>query len=506
MVRKNSNVITDIEIPEYKKIKNIASKKKLNIETISNYRSSIHVISHKYLDGNQSIEIKYKNKIYKFQTKLIGNIQIKNILMAMLAAEKSGVKFKKIVEVINKIKPVSGRLERIGNIKNKSKVILDYAHTPDALKACLVSLKEQFKDKKISIVFGCGGNRDKSKRSMMGKIANYYCDKIYLTDDNPRNENPKKIRSSIKKEISKLNFFEVSDRSKAIQKAIFDLNIGDILIVAGKGHENTQDYGRYKKLFSDKKEILKCIKLKNKNLSSNNKLNILNEISGSNHIPLATKIKNVSINSKEIKKNDIFFAIKGKNKNGNLYIQEAFKRGASLAIANTLKKKHKIIKVKDTLKFLTKSSSLLRNNTSSKIIAITGSCGKTSLKELVGKTLNKISNTTYSRKSFNNKYGVPLSLFNLKHNDEFGVFEIGMDKKGEIDYLSKIIKPEVGVITNISYAHVKNFKNIKQIALAKSEIIKNIKDGGSIVLNADDKFYNLHKKISKKKKTQSLFF
>ncbi len=506
LVRKNSNVITDIEIPEYKKIKNIASKKKLNIETISNYRSSIHVISHKYLDGNQSIEIKYKNKIYKFQTKLIGNIQIKNILMAMLAAEKSGVKFKKIVEVINKIKPVSGRLERIGNIKNKSKVILDYAHTPDALKACLVSLKEQFKDKKISIVFGCGGNRDKSKRSMMGKIANYYCDKIYLTDDNPRNENPKKIRSSIKKEISKLNFFEVSDRSKAIQKAIFDLNIGDILIVAGKGHENTQDYGRYKKLFSDKKEILKCIKLKNKNLSSNNKLNILNEISGSNHIPLATKIKNVSINSKEIKKNDIFFAIKGKNKNGNLYIQEAFKRGASLAIANTLKKKHKIIKVKDTLKFLTKSSSLLRNNTSSKIIAITGSCGKTSLKELVGKTLNKISNTTYSRKSFNNKYGVPLSLFNLKHNDEFGVFEIGMDKKGEIDYLSKIIKPEVGVITNISYAHVKNFKNIKQIALAKSEIIKNIKDGGSIVLNADDKFYNLHKKISKKKKLKVYSF
>ena len=206
------------------------------------------------------------------------------------------------------------------------------------------------------------------------------------------------------------------------------------------------------------------------------------------------------INSKEIKKNDIFFAIKGKNKNGNLFIQEAFKKGASLAIVNNPKKLHKQIRVKDTLKFLTKSSSLLRNNISSKIIAITGSCGKTTLKDLVGKTLNKISNTTYSRKSFNNKYGVPLSLFNLKKNDEFGVFEIGMDKKGEIDYLSKIIKPEVGVITNVSYAHAKNFKNIKQIALAKSEIIKNIKNGGSIVLNADDRFYNLHKTIAQKRK------
>ena len=74
-----------------------------------------------------------------------------------------------------------------------------------------------------------------------------------------------------------------------------------------------------------------------------------------------------------------------------------------------------------------------------------------------------------------------------------------MDKKGEIDYLSKIIKPDVGVITNISYAHIKNFKNIHQVALAKSEIIDNIKINGFLVLNQDDKFYNLHKKIAKKK-------
>ena len=506
LVRKNSSIITDIEIPEYKKIKSIALKRKLNIKTISNDKSSLNIISHKYLEGKQSIEIKYKGKVYKFQTGLIGRIQIKNILMAMLAAEKSEIKFEKIIKVINKVQPVKGRLEQVGYIKNKAKVILDYAHTPDALKTCLQCLKEQFKGRRISIVFGCGGNRDKSKRSMMGKIANSYCDKIYLTDDNPRNENPKKIRSTIKKQINKLNTFEIPDRSKAIKKAIFDLKIGNILIVAGKGHENIQDYGKIRKLFSDKKEILKNIKIKNKTLSNNIKLNILNEISGSNKISLKTKVNNASINSKEIKKNDIFFAIKGKNKNGNLFVQEAFKKGASLAIVNNSKNKSKQIKVTDTLKFLTKSSSLLRENTASKIIAITGSCGKTSLKELTGRSLNKISNTTYSRKSFNNKFGVPLSLFNLKHNDEFGIFEIGMDKKGEIDHLSNIIKPEVGVITNISYAHAKNFKNIRQIALAKSEIIKNIKDGGSLVLNADDQFYNLHKKIAQKRKLKIYAF
>ncbi len=506
LMKKNSNIVTDIEIPQYPKIKKIVLKKKFNINTISNYKSNLNIISHIYLEGKQLIKIKYKNKIYTFRTDLIGKIQIKNILMAMLAAEKSGLKFKQIVNVINKLKPVNGRLENVGSLKNKSKIIIDYAHTPDALKVSLQNLKEQFQDKKISIVFGCGGNRDKLKRSIMGKIANYYCDKIYLTDDNPRFESPKKIRLSIKKQIKKSKCFEIPNRLEAIKRAIFELKTGEILIVAGKGHENIQVYGKKEKSFSDKKEILKIIRLKNKNLSTNIKLNILNELSKLDKISIKTKIKNASINSKEIKKNDVFFAIKGKNKNGNLFTSEALKKGASLAVVNFKSKKQRHIRVKDTLNFLTDASSSLRNNTFSNIIAITGSCGKTSLKELLGKTLNKISSATYSQKSFNNKYGVPLSLFNLKKNDEFGVFEVGMDKKGEIDYLSKIIKPYVGVITNISYAHAKNFKNIKQIAFAKSEIINNIKKFGYLVLNADDEFYNFHKKIAQKRKLKVCSF
>ena len=94
---------------------------------------------------------------------------------------------------------------------------------------------------------------------------------------------------------------------------------------------------------------------------------------------------------------------------------------------------------------------------------------------MIGITLGKVARTTYSPKSFNNRFGVPLSLFNLKENDNFGVFEVGMDKKGEINNLTKIIKPDLGIITNISYAHSKNFKNIKEIANAKAEIMNNIK-------------------------------
>ena len=101
--------------------------------------------------------------------------------MAMIAAKKSNLDTQKILNVIPKINSVEGRFENIGLIKNKSKVILDYAHTPEALKTCLINLKEQFPNKKISLLFGCGGERDQNKRSKMGKIASLYADQIYLT-------------------------------------------------------------------------------------------------------------------------------------------------------------------------------------------------------------------------------------------------------------------------------------------------------------------------------------
>ena len=283
----------------------------------------------------------------------------------------------------------------------------------------------------------------------------------------------------------------------------------EILLITGKGHENIQDYGKIKKFFSDRTHILENIKIKNKYLSKNLKLNILKEENPKSDFLLKTKMKHASINSKEIKKNDIFFAIKGKNKDGNLFVKDAFKRGASLAIVekiNKKEKKNKQIKVENTLDFLTKTSSKIRDNALGKIIAITGSCGKTSLKNLLGYSFKKFSRARFSPKSFNNKFGVPISLFNLDIKDEFGIFEIGMDKKGEIDNLSKIIKPDVGVITNISYAHAKNFKNIKEIALAKGEIIQNIQEGGTLVLNHDDQFYHLHKKIALIKKINVISF
>ena len=508
LIKKKGNIITDSNIPQRKKIENISIKKKISLNLIYNEKKGIELISHKYSAEKQILKIKFKNKIYDIELSLIGKIQINNILMAILAANISGLEIKNIIRVIKKIKSVEGRLEKIGNIKNNSKVVLDYAHTPAALELALINLRDQFPSSKISLVFGCGGNRDLKKRSKMGKIAAEYSDRIYLTDDNPRNENPSKIRKDIKKGIKKAKIYEIPNRKKAIYEAINNLKTGDLLLVAGKGHEKTQDYGKKINFFSDREVILKIINLKNKNLSKNLKLNIIKEESDSK-ISSKLIVKNISINSKNIKKNDIFFAIKGNRIDGNRFTSEALKKKSSLAIVNRINKNYSVskqIKVKNSLRFLTKCSSIFRENSNAKIIAITGSCGKTTLKEMIGLTFKKISRTTYSPKSFNNKYGVPLSLFNLKQQDEFGIFEVGMDKKGEIDYLANIIKPDLGIITNISYAHSKNFKNISQIADAKAEIMNNIKKDGTIILNKDDKFYNYLKKFAIKKNLKVISF
>ena len=146
--------------------------------------------------------------------------------------------------------------------------------------------------------------------------------------------------------------------------------------------------------------------------------------------------------------------------------------------------------MKNSISFLNNFAKLKRKLSNAKIVAITGSAGKTSLKNLIKDLLENFGKTHFSPKSFNNYLGVPISLSNLSLDDKFGIFEVGMSKGGEIRKLTKLIKPHIGIITNIGEAHLENFKNIYGIAKAKSEIIENIEAGGTVILNRDDKYYN----------------
>ncbi len=480
LLNRNSYIITDKSIPEFKIIKKIVKKRKMRgvyIDTInSNYN----------LD----------------EFKLIGNFQKKNLMMAIKACEILGLSKKKIIKCLNKIKSVKGRLELVKEFPDQTKVFIDFAHTPDAIKTAITSLRTHFK-KDVTIIFGCGGERDKSKRKKIGKIVNKICSKIFVTDDNPRGEKPEIIRNEIIKYIEKEKVQEIGNRSFAIRSAIMQSSPNDIILIAGKGHEDVQDYGNKKIYISDFK-IIKNLKIKKNKLKS--ETNVLHNnflINKFLNFKSNKKFIGVSINSKSVKKNNLFIAIKGKNNDGHHYIREAISKGASnCVISKNFNKipKQKVIRVLNTLNSLKKLAHLKRNFTNAKIIAVTGSSGKSSVKNLIGNLLQYYDKTYFSPKSFNNLYGVPLSICNLEKMHKYGVFEIGMSKKGEIDKLSKIVKPNIGIITNIAEAHIENFKNLREIAKTKGEIINNILNSGTLIIDRDNKFYNYFKSKANKKK------
>ena len=504
LLKKNSKIITDEENKEFKIIQKIARKRKLKKYTIGLNSGNIKILYNQYKGNEQFVKISINSRIYLLKIPLIGYFQIKNLFMAVLAALSCGLKESKIFKQIHKIKPVSGRLECVANLKNNSNIIVDFAHTPDALEQSLISLKKQFR-KEITIVFGCGGERDKGKRFKMGKIAKKYCRKVFVTDDNPRNENPKKIRNSIIKGC-KGSAINIANRKKAIEKGIKELGSNEILLISGKGHEEIQDYGNKVMNFSDKKIIKKILKNKKPKLKKDHWLKfslkkVFNEKNVKN-----LNYTGVSINTKTIRKNNLFFAIRGKNTDGHKFIKEALDKGAIRSVVSKKISNNKIIKVKNTLSCLNDLAKITREKTLARIVGITGSVGKTTSKNLIGFALKNYGNVYYSPRSYNNKFGVPLSISNLKGDTEYGVFEIGMDKKGEIKNLSKIVKPEIALITNISEAHFKNFKTLKDIARAKAEIMDNITDEGTIILNKDDKFFSFLSNYAKNKGIKIISF
>ena len=468
ILRKKTKIISDKDILPFKILKKISKKRGLKLVDINNEF------------------LKVKNQLPAFP-----DFKKKNLAMAIYAAKICGLKDHLIYKKIKKINDVNGRLELVKKFPNKVKVFLDYAHTPDALLKTLECLKDENK-KNISIVFGCGGDRDKKKRPLMARIANKYCSKIYITDDNPRNEEPQKIRKELLKYIPGKKSFNIGNRRNAIQQSIKKAIPGEIILVAGKGHEEIQIYKNKIYKISDKK-IIKGTTIKSANLSKK-KFNhfennlILQKITGYKKF---INFDGLSTDTRSIKKGNLFLALKGKKNNGNRFVKDALNKGASCVVSDSAKKIGKnIIKVKNAISFLNFFAKLKREKSSANIIAITGSAGKTSLKNLLGHLLKKFGETYFSPKSFNNHLGVPISLSNLSSFDKYGTFEVGMSKAGEIKNLSKLIRPHLGIITNIGEAHLENFENIKGIAKAKSEIIESIKRGGKIILNRDDKFFN----------------
>ena len=207
-------------------------------------------------------------------------------------------------------------------------------------------------------------------------------------------------------------------------------------------------------------------------------------------------IKSISTDTRSLKKNSLFIAIKGENFDGNDFVDEALSKGSNIIIADNKRFKNnkdkRIIWVNDSIKALKTISNNIIKDYGGNVIAITGSNGKTTTTNIISKTLKNNSKTL---KNFNNEIGMPLSLMNASSKSKNLIFEIGASKLNDIDYLSKILQPNVGLITNIGNSHLESLKNIDGVFKVKSEIVKNIKKNGFLVVPNNKKHLNKWKKM-----------
>ena len=232
-----------------KQNKDVIKKSNIEISTVGKTADLSLANINQQIKGT-TFKLVYKNKQYSVSTNLIGEYNVSNLMMATAILMNLGFNLKDIIAVIKANKFVVPGRFNILNTNSDFNVVVDYAHTPDGIKNVLNATKK-LSHNKIITVFGCGGNRDKTKRSEMGDVAVSLSDYVIVTTDNPRDENPEMIIDDIVKNITSKNVVRITDRKSAIEYALTIANKNDVVAILGKGAESYQEIKGVKVHFSD---------------------------------------------------------------------------------------------------------------------------------------------------------------------------------------------------------------------------------------------------------------
>jgi UDP-N-acetylmuramoyl-L-alanyl-D-glutamate--2,6-diaminopimelate ligase len=233
-----------------------AEKAGMNLLTVGRRGDFLTLKRVEHERHRQRAEIEHAGELHEIDLPLAGDFQISNALVAAGLAMATGTSAAVALAALEKLRGAPGRLDLVGTTKAGAPVYVDYAHKPDALENVLASVRP-FTTGRVVVVFGCGGDRDRGKRPIMGEIASRLADIVIVTDDNPRSEVPADIRAAIL--AAAPGAAEIGDRREAIREGIAMLDAGDTLIVAGKGHEEGQTIGSQTFPFSDHEEVRKAL-------------------------------------------------------------------------------------------------------------------------------------------------------------------------------------------------------------------------------------------------------
>ena len=343
--------------------------------------------------------------------------------------------------------------------------------------------------RKLVVVFGAGGDRDAGKRAVMGEIAAKGADSVIVTDDNPRSENPAAIRAAILRAAPGAR--EIGDRAEAIRAAVAELQPGDALVIAGKGHETGQIVGDKTLPFSDHDAATgraggAC------GMSALWTLQAMREAMGAETRGAMPHDDRRPVHRQpHDRQGRGLFRHQGRRARWSCIRDCGASRMArasqwSSRRRRTSSQRLPLLVVPDVLDSLGRLASASRARLKAQVIAVTGSVGKTSTKEALRCVLSAQGETHASVASFNNHWGVPLSLARCPAHVQYAIFEIGMNHAGEIEPLVKMVRPHVAVVTTVEPVHLEFLGSVEAIADAKAEIFSGVEPGGAAVLNLDN--------------------
>jgi len=261
ILKQGGWAVLNADAPEFDDLNAIVLARGCKVLSYGMQGREIRLLSHAPCPHGQTMRFELLGQIYDIMLPLAGSFQVSNSLCALGLAVAGGCDPSSMAHGLERLEGVAGRLELIGRTPKGASIFVDYAHKPSALEHVLKAMRGHLGEgARLYVVFGCGGNRDRGKRPLMGAIAQQYADRVIVTDDNPRHEDAAAIRKEI------LDGFqqgaapvEIADRAQAIETAIKELAAGDVLVVAGKGHEEGQIIGHDVLPFHDGKEIKKVL-------------------------------------------------------------------------------------------------------------------------------------------------------------------------------------------------------------------------------------------------------
>ena len=467
----------------------------LDVRTVGPSGTALTLIADRIEGTGQRLEILTPDGAHhSVLLPLLGAFQVSNALIAAGLAIALGVAPEVAIAALAHIEGAPGRLELVGRTRQGAPVFVDYAHKPDALKTVLETLRPLAAGRLVCVV-GCGGDRDRGKRPLMGAIATELADVVIVTDDNPRSEDPAAIRRAILEAAPGAR--EIGDRATAIHTAVGMLAAGDVLVIAGKGHETGQIVGDRTLPFSDHAAARSALATGDRMTEPLWTFADFLAASDGRLVGLSKRdVTGISIDTRTLKPGDAFFAIKGDTHDGHAFVSDALARGASVAVVGegTLAGAgsiDRLVVTSDVMEALRNVARAARARSEARIVGVTGSVGKTGTKEALRLALGESGPVHASIASFNNHWGVPLSLARLPKSATFGVFEIGMSAPGEITPLTAMVRPNVAIVTTIAPSHMAFFPDLDAVARAKAEIFTGVTPGGSVVLNRDIPQYEL---------------